>query len=161
MRAIAAAVAAAAVAHAAIVQSSGPHLFVDADGIAEASGLVFEQAVPSKNTDAPLVYPQYPWEVAVHFYTSLVTVPPNVNGLDAPSFQLYYVCAHQLLFNYSIQVRSSRPDTLRSMLRLARLLRALSTETARYLPLPTGLRGQLCRRPHLGEAPAAVLPIHI
>lgn len=104
MRAIVAAAAAAAAVHAAIVNTSGAHLFVDGDGIAEASGLVFEQAVPAKNTDAPLVYPQYPWETAVHFYTSLVTVPPDVNGLAAPSFQLYYVCAHQLLFNFSIQV---------------------------------------------------------
>lgn len=57
----------------------GVHLFVDNQYLENIPSLEFQNGLIQKDTDRPIVYPEHPWENAVHFFTSLVQVPPNLS----------------------------------------------------------------------------------
>jgi len=70
----------------------GVHLFVDNQYLENISSLEFQNGLIEKDTDHPIVYPEYPWENAVHFFTSLVQVPPNLSVTGKPMYLIYYSC---------------------------------------------------------------------
>ncbi|CAF4393688.1 unnamed protein product, partial [Adineta steineri] len=38
--------------------------------------------------DHPLIYPEYPWENAIHFYTSFLQVPADLSLTGKPMYLL-------------------------------------------------------------------------
>ena len=71
----------------------GVHLFVDNQYLQNTSSLEFQNGLIQKNTDDPIIFPQYPWEAAVYFYTSFVQVPANLSITGKPMYLIYYGCA--------------------------------------------------------------------
>lgn len=57
----------------------GVHLFVDNEYLQDMSSLEFQNGLVQKDTDNPIVVPEYPWEAGVHFYTSFLQVPANLS----------------------------------------------------------------------------------
>ena len=84
----------------------GVHLFVDDQYLQNISSLEFQNGLIRKNTAEPIVFPEYPWEAAVHFYTSFLQVPPDVSITGKPMFIIYYACAasNDVLFNHTVSV---------------------------------------------------------
>jgi hypothetical protein len=73
--------------------SLGLHLFADNQYLKNMSSLEFQNGLVQKNTNDPIVFPEYPWEAAVHFYTSFLQVPANVSDTGKPMYIIYYACA--------------------------------------------------------------------
>ena len=71
----------------------GVHLFVDNKYIQNISSLEFQNGLIQKNTNDPIIFPEYPWEAAVYFYTSFVQVPAELSITSKPMFLIYYGCA--------------------------------------------------------------------
>jgi hypothetical protein len=78
----------------AVPLSLGVHHFVDAALLASSSGTYVAAGVPVKDP-TPLLTPEHPWEAAMHFYTSSVSLPA-AGGL--PQYLLYYACSDAILF---------------------------------------------------------------
>jgi hypothetical protein len=76
----------------AIPLNLGVHLFVDNQYLQTTSSLEFRNGLVEKNTDNPIVFPEHPWEVAVHFYTSFLQVPASVSVTGKPMYMIYYAC---------------------------------------------------------------------
>lgn len=70
----------------------GVHLFVDNQYLENSSSLEFQNGVIQKDTEHPIIYPEYPWEAAVHFFTSFLQVPSNLSINEKPMYIIYYVC---------------------------------------------------------------------
>lgn len=83
-----------------VALSPGIHHFVDASLLASSVGTYVAAGVPVKDP-APLLTPEYPWEAALHFYTSLVYLPTSAG---APQWLLYYACSDRVLFYFPIGV---------------------------------------------------------
>ena len=85
---------------------SGVHLFVDNQYIDELTSLEFQNGLVQKDLANPIVHPEYPWESAVHFYTSFIQVPSSLSLTGQPTYMIYYACApsYAVLFNYSVSV---------------------------------------------------------
>ncbi len=79
-----------------VALSLGVHHLVDAALLAATNGTFFALGTLAKDIEAPLIVPEFPWEAALHFYTSLV----SFDG----SYFLYYGCSDQTLFFYPIGV---------------------------------------------------------
>ena len=73
----------------------GVHLFVDNQYLENVSSLEFQNGLIEKNTDNPIVHPEYPWEVAVHFATSLIQVPANLSVNGKAMYMIYYICTEK------------------------------------------------------------------
>ncbi|CAF0786378.1 unnamed protein product [Adineta ricciae] len=86
--------------------NTGVHLFVDNYYIENSSSLQFQNGKIEKDLDHPLVHPEYPWENAVHFYTSFLQVPADLSIHGKAMYLLYYACAasYQVLFNSTVSV---------------------------------------------------------
>jgi hypothetical protein len=84
----------------------GVHLFVDNQYLQNISSLEFQNGLVQKNTDEPIVFPEYPWEAAVHFYTSFLQVPANLVISGRPMYYIYYACAasYTVLFFDNVSV---------------------------------------------------------
>jgi len=78
-----------------IALNVGVHLFVDDQYLANISSLEFRNGVIEKDVDHPIVYPEYPWESAVHFATSFLQVPADLSINGKPMYLVYYVCAEK------------------------------------------------------------------
>jgi len=78
-----------------IALNVGVHLFVDDQYLANISSLQFQNGVIQKDVDHPIVYPEYPWENAVHFATSFLQVPADLSINGKPMYLIYYVCIAQ------------------------------------------------------------------
>jgi hypothetical protein len=77
----------------------GVHHLVDASLLSgETNGTYFALGDVQKDLDHPLVTPEYPWENAVHFYTSLLFLPSNISSTGRAQWLLYYACADDILF---------------------------------------------------------------
>lgn len=76
--------------------SLGIHHLVDGTLLAATNNTFFSLGTLSKDIDTPLVVPEYPWEQALHFYTSLVALPNGKGWL------LYYGCSDAALFFFPI-----------------------------------------------------------
>jgi hypothetical protein len=89
----------------------GVHLFVDNQYLQNTSLLEFQNGMIQKNTDDPIVFPEYPWEAAVHFYISLLQVPANLSVTGKAMYIIYYACVDSstIIFydNVSICVANS------------------------------------------------------
>ena len=68
------------------------HLFVDNKYLDDISTLEFENGLIEKDLDNPIVYPEYPWESAVHFYTNFLQVPSQLSVTGKPMYLIYYSC---------------------------------------------------------------------
>ena len=62
------------------------------------NGTYFELGEVQKDIDHPLLIPEYPWENALHFYTSLLFLPANVSSTGSAQWLLYYACSNEILF---------------------------------------------------------------
>ena len=84
----------------------GVHLFVDNQYLQNTSSLEFQNGLVQKNTDNPIVFPEHPWETAVHFYTSFLQVPANLSVTEKPMYIIYYACAasYTILFYGNVSV---------------------------------------------------------
>ena len=77
----------------------GVHHLVDASLLSgEMNGTFFELGNIYKDLDHPLIQPEWPWEQAVHFYTSLLFLPQDVSSTGKAQWLLYYACADDVLF---------------------------------------------------------------
>jgi len=87
------------------------HLFVDNKYLDDISTLEFENGLIEKDLDNPIVYPEYPWESAVHFYTNFLQVPSQLSVTGKPMYLIYYSCVDSstIIFfnNVSICVANS------------------------------------------------------
>lgn len=85
---------------------TGVHLFVDNHYIKNSSGLEFRNGLIAKELDSPIVHPEYPWEMMVHFYTSFLQVPADLSVTGKPMYLIYYACgpADAVLFNSTVSV---------------------------------------------------------
>ena len=70
----------------------GVHLFVDDQYLENVSSLEFQNGLIEKDTNHPIVYPEYPWEAAVYFYTSFLQVPSNISTTGKAMYIIYYGC---------------------------------------------------------------------
>ncbi|CAF1071325.1 unnamed protein product [Adineta steineri] len=84
----------------------GVHLLVDNQYIDNSSSLEFQNGKIEKDLDHPLIYPEYPWENAIHFYTSFLQVSADLSLTGKPMYLLYYACAssYDILFNNNVSV---------------------------------------------------------
>ncbi|CAF0786395.1 unnamed protein product [Adineta ricciae] len=84
----------------------GVHLFVDEQYIENMTSLEFQNGHIEKDLDHPLVYPEYPWEAAVHFYNSFLQVPSNLSTTGAPMYMIYYACVDSsaIIYNDNVSV---------------------------------------------------------
>jgi len=88
------------------MQVGSPHLFLDWQGLSNWTdvevvlGSVQKDNAPS---DA-IIHPEFPWETTLHFYTSLLTVPPPMVLPGGPTHILYYACSDTVLFFNPIYV---------------------------------------------------------
>ena len=84
----------------------GVHLFVDNQYLQNTSSLEFQNGLIQKNTGDPIVFPEYPWEAAVHFYTSFVQVPANLSVTGKPMYIIYYACvaSDTIIFFHNVSV---------------------------------------------------------
>ena len=73
----------------------GVHLFADDQYLANISSLEFQNGLIQKDTDHPIVHPEYPWEAGVHFATSLVQVPSNLSVTGKAMYIIYYICTEK------------------------------------------------------------------
>ena len=77
----------------------GVHHFADGALLSgEANGTYFALGELKKDTESPLIIPEYPWEQAVHFYTSLLFLPSNLSSTGRAQWLLYYACSDEVLF---------------------------------------------------------------
>jgi hypothetical protein len=70
----------------------GVHLFVDNQYLQNTSSLEFQNGLIQKNTNDPIVFPEYPWEVGLHFYTTFLQVPADLSVTGKPMYMVYYAC---------------------------------------------------------------------
>ena len=84
----------------------GIHLFVDDQYLQNTSSLEFQNGLVQKNTDDPIVFPEYPWEAGVHFYTSFMQVPANLSITGKAMYVIYYACvtADTIIFFHNVSV---------------------------------------------------------
>lgn len=78
-----------------ILLNVGVHLFVDNQYLENISSLEFQNGLIEKDTDHPIVHPEYPWENGVHFATSFLQVPANVSVTGKAMYLIYYVCTEK------------------------------------------------------------------
>lgn len=83
---------------------TGVHLFVDNQYLQNTSSLEFQNGVIQKDTDHPIVYPEHPWEIGIHFFTSLLQVPANLSVNGKPMYIIYYVCMENDTSTYAHNV---------------------------------------------------------
>lgn len=103
---VAAAAVCAAVSHAVPAQI---HVFTDMNVVDSSStGMYIQLQTPEKDA-TPLLQPEYPWEVGLHFYTSLLTLPPALSLTGNLTYILYYACTDGIAFftNMSVCVANS------------------------------------------------------
>ncbi|UJR11909.1 hypothetical protein I4U23_016087 [Adineta vaga] len=84
----------------------GIHLFVDNQYIEDMVDLEFENGHIEKDLDHPIVYPEYPWEAAVHFYNSFLQVPSELSITGQPMYIIYYACVDSstVIYNDNVSV---------------------------------------------------------
>lgn len=62
--------------------------------IAAAANVSIALGSVLKEPDAPVVVPEHQWEEIIHFYTSMVTIPPQLSATGVRQFVLYYGCMY-------------------------------------------------------------------
>lgn len=89
----------------------GVHLFVDNQYLENVSSLEFQNGRIEKDTDHPIVHPEYSWENAALFATSFLQVPADVSVTRKPMYLVYYVCTKKdirlIARNVSFRVANS------------------------------------------------------
>ncbi len=84
----------------------GVHLFADNQYLQNTSELKFQNGLIQKNINNPIVFPEYPWEVGVHFYTSFLQVPPDLSVTGKAMYIIYYACvdADTVIFFHNVSI---------------------------------------------------------